>query len=113
MAEQCEVFMEIVAMADRLGATPLNKHKEPWVHHIGKYWTIALNATSEEKEFTPESTMGHKIKPFSADIYFNGWWVGEANLYQGHLTSMDNECTEALLLDAIRREPVAGEEGRG
>ena len=60
---------------------------KPWIYTLDKHWIFAVNATKEPMEITPDGTMGWKVDPFHAGIWFNGWAAGSFSPYGGWIAA--------------------------
>ena len=97
-----EVFVEIAALAERIGVAPINALLGCWEHQVDPHWWIAVNGHAEPVQ----CSMGTKVPSFSAYVQFNGWPAGIINPFGGTLVAADaaNEDTFIAALQAANQE---------
>lgn len=78
-----EAFVEVVKLAERLGAIPINSVGGCWEHQIDDHWWIAVNGHAEPVK----SSRGPVVSPFIAYLEFNGWPAGMIHPYGGTIAA--------------------------
>jgi len=99
--EITEVFSLLCDLVTELNVAPLNAHPGCWVHKLDKHWIIAVNAHNEELQCDVEGTMGWRIEPYHAAVWFNGWAAGCFNPYNGWIAAGD-AANEAELIEVLK-----------
>jgi len=63
-------------------------------------WTLCLNGTKETVEMKPEGSMGWRVKPASAVVFYRGWAAGELYVEVGWFAA-GSEANEAAFIAAM------------
>ena len=93
-----EVFVELVALAERLGISRVNELPGCWEYQIDDEWSIAVNGHREPVE----CSAGVMVQPFSAYVQWRGWPAGVIDPVGGMIVAHAN-ANEDGLIAAIKR----------
>ena len=98
MSEKDCLFILIAKLAEKDGASPINKYAGCWERQIDPHWWISVNGHTEEKK----NSHGGTVPPFNCVVEFNGWPAGLFNPYGGLIAAgeLANEETFAAAVKA-------------
>lgn len=102
MPEKEPLFLLLASLAEKDGASPLNKHEGCWERQIGEHWWIAVNGHKDKVA----CSKGAEVPPFNCYVEFNGWPAGLFDPMNG-IIAAGEAANEETFAAAIEAEIVA------
>ena len=94
-------FGAVILLAEKLGATPINKHPECWECQIDEQWWIAVNPHNQARE----CSQGVPVEPLHCYVEFNGWPAGVFSPFGGEFAAGEL-ANEQTFVEALQRRAV-------
>lgn len=95
------LMTKVMALHDRLGLPSVKLMPgEIWTHQLDDHWFIAVNANKESVKLGPPDGMLVEVHAFSVAVWFNGWYAGEFDTYDGFMAA-GSEANEDTLIAAL------------
>jgi hypothetical protein len=94
-----------IALAEKRGGSPLNKHEGCWYVALDEHWEVAANGHGQPTKcdrFRQHAGFAPTVPPFSIYVEFNGWPAGVIDPY-GCSIAAGEAANIFTLVEAVER----------